>query len=192
MHVKILVNLFLLLFIVLFLTYSFLLEPAPQYEELASVHQGDGVSFGRINCDDYSQYCQEKGVNGDDLPALLTSLHLNPWKIYKGDFVSLDTVDQFIRDNKPFRNTEGQSKSITSSEELKAITESKEPWFIKFYAPWCGHCKNLAPEWIQVANRLKNRVNVGEVNCDANKGLIFFFKKKGRGGAETNDLPFFL
>ncbi|KAG1056481.1 hypothetical protein G6F43_001628 [Rhizopus delemar] len=152
---------------------------APQYEELASVHQGDGVSFGRINCDDYSQYCQEKGVNGDDLPALLTSLHLNPWKIYKGDFVSLDTVDQFIRDNKPFRNTEGQSKSITSSEELKAITENKEPWFIKFYAPWCGHCKNLAPEWIQVANRLKNRVNVGEVNCDANKDLCNEYQISG-------------
>jgi protein disulfide-isomerase A1 len=27
---------------------------------------------------------------------------------------------------------------------------------IKFYAPWCGHCKKLAPIWDQVAAELKD------------------------------------
>lgn len=36
----------------------------------------------------------------------------------------------------------------------------------RFYAPWCGHCKSLKPEYEKAAKGLKDLAQVVAVNCD--------------------------
>jgi len=49
---------------------------------------------------------------------------------------------------------------------------------IKFFAPWCGHCKRLAPTWIELAGKAE-KFNVGEVDCTAQKDLCNRFNVHG-------------
>ena len=52
-------------------------------------------------------------------------------------------------------------------------------WFVEFYAPWCGHCKALAPEWAKAATSLKGQVKVAKVNSDTEKAVTGRYKIGG-------------
>ncbi|KAF5092544.1 hypothetical protein D0Z03_002813 [Geotrichum reessii] len=51
----------------------------------------------------------------------------------------------------------------------------------EFYAPWCGHCQRLTPEYLKAAKRLAGSVRFAAVNCDAaeNKGLCGRYQIQG-------------
>ena len=43
---------------------------------------------------------------------------------------------------------------IASEKEFSdKVLKGKGLFMVEFYAPWCGHCKNLAPEWKKVRRR---------------------------------------
>ncbi|XP_061780820.1 protein disulfide-isomerase A3 [Nerophis lumbriciformis] len=42
---------------------------------------------------------------------------------------------------------------------------------VEFFAPWCGHCKRLAPEYEVAATRLKGLVALVKVDCTANSEI---------------------
>lgn len=71
----------------------------------------------------------------------------------------------------PVRNPQGVSVPLSAESFQRLVTTTREPWFIKFYVPWCPHCQAMAPNWHQMAREMKGILNVGEVNCDVESRL---------------------
>lgn len=55
--------------------------------------------------------------------------------------------------------------------ENEMLADTKFVWLVEFYAPWCPHCKQLAPEYETVARNLDGVVKVAAVNCEKEKVL---------------------
>lgn len=69
------------------------------------------------------------------------------------------------------QNPKGVSLNFTAALFEEEVVKSLDPWFVKFYAPWCPHCQHMAPAWAAMAKEMKGKLNVGEVNCDIEKKL---------------------
>ena len=75
-----------------------------------------------------------------------------------------------------------RSLSLAAKRRLFMATLQDGPTFVKFYAPWCGHCKKLAPTWTQLAAQFRNKLNIAEVNCESYKDIC---KQEGIQGFPT-------
>ena len=56
----------------------------------------------------------------------------------------------------------------------KVVLQSNKPALVEFFAPWCGHCKNLAPVYEELAANFASygdKVSIAKVDADENKSL---------------------
>jgi thioredoxin 2 len=53
-----------------------------------------------------------------------------------------------------------------SDQDFEELVNSGQPVFVDFWAPWCGPCKVMAPEFERAAARLEPRIRLVKVNVD--------------------------
>jgi len=66
-----------------------------------------------------------------------------------------------------------------ASFEKEVMQDTKNVWFVKFYAPWCGHCKSIAGVWDQLASQLKGKVKVAKMDATVEKAIPGRFGVQG-------------
>eukprot|EP00958_Prasinococcus_capsulatus_P026111 scaffold4595_cov415-Prasinococcus_capsulatus_cf.AAC.9 len=74
---------------------------------------------------------------------------------------------------------DGPVTLLDDSNFQELVIDSDKVWIVEFFAPWCGHCKQLAPDYAKVAKSLEGILGVGAVDCDAAPNLCGAYGVQG-------------
>lgn len=82
------------------------------------------------------------------------------------------TIEKEIKSQEIKETQESNVYYLVAKEyEEKIMEDVSRDKFIKFYAPWCGHCKKMAPIWEELADLLeplKDKLLIAEMDATEN------------------------
>jgi len=149
---------------------------APEYEKVGeSIKPSDGVLVAKVDADAEKSLASRFGVSGFPTLKWFPKGSLTP-EDYNGGRTAADIV-KFINGKtgltKKIKEAPTAVTVLTPDNFDSVVMDASKDVLVEFYAPWCGHCKSLAPVYEKVAATYKGEPNVvvAKVDADAHQDL---------------------
>ena len=68
---------------------------------------------------------------------------------------------------------------LTDDNFDSTVFNDENMWLVAFYAPWCGHCKKLLPEWNAAATQLRGTVKIAKLDATVHQKLAERYQIQG-------------
>ncbi|MED6118637.1 disulfide-isomerase [Stylosanthes scabra] len=148
-----------------------------KYREAAEEYRSQGVSFLVGDVEASQGAFQYFGLKEEDVPLIIIQ-HNDGKKFFKPN-LEPDHVTTWLKEYKDGKVTpylKSEPIPETNNEPVKVVVannfedivfKSGKNVLLEFYAPWCGHCKKLAPILDEVAVSYQNDADVIIAKLDA-------------------------
>jgi len=151
------------------------------FAEAAAGYKGK-LLFVLVDCDveDNKRVMEFFGITEENCPAMrVINMESNMAKYApENDDITAESIKAFVNgveDGSIKRHLksedvpaeQGAVKYIVGKNFEEIVYDETKNVFVEFYAPWCGHCKSLAPIWDELGEKYKDHPNIVIAKSDA-------------------------
>ncbi|KAF4122639.1 protein disulfide-isomerase A1 [Geosmithia morbida] len=145
------------------------------------------INFGTIDAKAFGAHAGNLNLKGDKFPAfaIQNTEDNQKFPFDQDSDITLDAITKFADDfvagklepsvkSEPIPETqEGPVTVVVAKNYADIVLDDTKDVLIEFYAPWCGHCKALAPKYEDLASQyaasdFKDKVVIAKVDATQN------------------------